>query len=196
MSPPTLRAKALISATLASRTPLAMLSRSPCARGQPQRRRGCVARPDQGRRRGRGSWPVRPQPDQGAGRFPRARLAPFGRSDQTALAGSAKGTLDLSGDPAEGQIDANIAITADKLETGVEAVDRIDRRDGENRSDGRQNEGWLPLRRPEPRDRQFDREYRRQRLTHGGRRAFRRRGRRSRARFQRILPARRRPMAI
>ena len=44
---------------------------------------------------------------------------------QTALAGSAKGSLDLTGDPAEGQIDANIAIMADKLATGVEAVDGL-----------------------------------------------------------------------
>ncbi len=44
---------------------------------------------------------------------------------QTALAGSAKGTLDLTGDPAQGQIDANVEITADKLATGIEAADGL-----------------------------------------------------------------------
>ncbi len=42
----------------------------PAREGRPQRRRGCVGCPDQGgRRRGRGHWPVRTQPTQGARHF-------------------------------------------------------------------------------------------------------------------------------
>ena len=124
----------------------------PAREGRPQRRRGCVSRPDQGgRRRGRGYWPVRPQPAQGAGHFQSRRTcAVWPLFAQTALAGSARGTLDLSGDPAEGRIDANVAISTDRLATGIEAADGLIGGNGQDRGRRGQNQGRLPLRRPEP----------------------------------------------
>jgi translocation and assembly module TamB len=52
-------------------------------------------------------------------------LARFAALAGQALAGSLKGGADLSGAPSEGRIDANLAISAEKLATGTPAADAL-----------------------------------------------------------------------
>jgi translocation and assembly module TamB len=52
-------------------------------------------------------------------------LRRFAGLAQTALAGSAKGGVDLAGNPSQGQIDAKLAIAAERFSTGIDAVDGL-----------------------------------------------------------------------
>jgi translocation and assembly module TamB len=52
-------------------------------------------------------------------------LGRFAALAKMALAGSFKGSLDLSGSPAQGRIDAKVAATGEKLATGIAAADAM-----------------------------------------------------------------------